>query len=1196
MKKLLSILFFFIYIIGKSQYPLTTTNGSSATKSIALGSSGAVTGFIFQTNFTDTIQANATTYLSGQPGLLIRVNNTDFWVRNQTANAWVKVNGTGGGGTVTGANNGLTLSGANVQLGGSNLIQYSAIGLNGFTLTINHNGVNNAAQSDSNFLRFTNNAAAVSAIDSNVSTGIMFSANSWKSNGGGSSRNVRFTIDEIALTNTVFGSGQLRFKSSVSGNPYVTLYSVDHNGVWQQNFNIQTALIGPSDQNASSLRFGVSALAAITPTTGLALNNIAIGASSLFSHKRGDENIAIGTNALGFDTSGVDNTAIGYRAMLNNINGTGNTAVGSGSLVGNKNGLANVAIGFNALSVSDTSNNVAVGFTAMNSNTKGTLNTAVGNTSLYQNTTGNQNAAVGYNALNANTTGQKNGAFSAAAMEQNTTGSFNTAVGQDAMLHNTTGSNNTTVGYLGNSGNIAGNDNIGIGVNTLQSPNNINAVIAIGNYTGWVDYGGFNRNANNLRHVIMIGTQAWAGYSNLQTYGDDSIFSTKFYGIPQVTDSTGRDVLIFNRSDSTFKRIPSNLIGTIPTFQQTLIAGSQATQNNTIDANSFNFNITNISNSSFIATDGTSTNFLGLHKASASTALGSQASSGSGISAYLQTKWNSGNAYSELSALPANTDGVGNIIRAYSDSIIILTNKSTDSLRIRSTTSGASTGYVWTLKNQNTGSGSWQSLGSIGIPINNLLAATGGNSIDNGAFQQAWNFNGITTQSGGLQLLSSSLSSGTLLYIEPTTTAATGNTQRALQIQIDGANTNSAQTTYGSFIVNHHTGTTSVNVAGYFNANSGSNNYALIVPNSGGSVGIGTSTPAKILEVAGTVRLSALGTAVFDTTTYKPLGISSSGDVIGITSWPSAGGSSITAGYGILLPSTAIILDTTIAVNKAGAQVIVGVKNFTGLNNLFSSNLTLLNGLDIGGDASPNYQGLRLAYNAAGNIATIQAYLSGDKDLRLLANNLNLYGGGGGGLTAIGINTGARVGIGTVNLSATAALHLPAGVAAANGSPLKFSSGTNLTTAEVGSVEFDGKNIYFTPIGTIRKTIPTNIVSRSTAQTAAVASVVTQTVGAADASYIVSANVLVTTATTHSFNVSVTYTDESNVSRTVTLNFSTLAGIISNAAITNVAGTVPYEGAPLHIRCKAATTITIATTGTFSAVVYNVEGSISQIN
>lgn len=118
---------------------------------------------------------------------------------------------------------------------------------------------------------------------------------------------------------------------------------------------------------------------------------------------------------------------------------------------------------------------------------------------------------------------------------------------------------------------------------------------------------------------------------------------------------------------------------------------------------------------------------------------------------------------------------------------------------------------------------------------------------------------------------------------------------------------------------------------------------------------------------------------------------------------------------------------------------------------------------------------------------------------------------------------------------------------------------------------------------------------RSVAQIAAVASVATYTVGAADGSFLVVANVLVTTATTHSFTVTCAYTDEGNTARTTTLNFSTIAGVISNTAITNVAGTVPYEGVPIRIRAKSGTAITIATTGTFTAVAYNVEGSIIQI-
>lgn len=118
---------------------------------------------------------------------------------------------------------------------------------------------------------------------------------------------------------------------------------------------------------------------------------------------------------------------------------------------------------------------------------------------------------------------------------------------------------------------------------------------------------------------------------------------------------------------------------------------------------------------------------------------------------------------------------------------------------------------------------------------------------------------------------------------------------------------------------------------------------------------------------------------------------------------------------------------------------------------------------------------------------------------------------------------------------------------------------------------------------------------RSVGATAAVSPVTTYTVGASDGSFLVSANILVTTSVAHSFTATVTYTDEGSTSRTVTLQFSNLAGAFVTL-IANAAGTVPYEGVPLHIRAKAGTSITIATTGTFTSVVYNVEGLIQQVS
>lgn len=65
------------------------------------------------------------------------------------------------------------------------------------------------------------------------------------------------------------------------------------------------------------------------------------------------------------------------------------------------------------------------------------------------------------------------------------------------------------------------------------------------------------------------------------------------------------------------------------------------------------------------------------------------------------------------------------------------------------------------------------------------------------------------------------------------------------------------------------------------------------------------------------------------------------------------------------------------------------------------------------------------------------------------------------------LSSAGYLGIGT---TATAVLHLKAGTASAGTAPLKLTSGVNLTTPEAGVIEFDGTNLYFTPIAT-RKTI-----------------------------------------------------------------------------------------------------------------------------
>jgi len=77
-------------------------------------------------------------------------------------------------------------------------------------------------------------------------------------------------------------------------------------------------------------------------------------------------------------------------------------------------------------------------------------------------------------------------------------------------------------------------------------------------------------------------------------------------------------------------------------------------------------------------------------------------------------------------------------------------------------------------------------------------------------------------------------------------------------------------------------------------------------------------------------------------------------------------------------------------------------------------------------------------------------------------NRFTLYAGGNA-------NFANSLGLGSVS-SPTARIHLPAGTATAGTAPLKFNSGSLLTSPESGSMEYDGNELYFTT-GSVRKTI-----------------------------------------------------------------------------------------------------------------------------
>lgn len=115
-----------------------------------------------------------------------------------------------------------------------------------------------------------------------------------------------------------------------------------------------------------------------------------------------------------------------------------------------------------------------------------------------------------------------------------------------------------------------------------------------------------------------------------------------------------------------------------------------------------------------------------------------------------------------------------------------------------------------------------------------------------------------------------------------------------------------------------------------------------------------------------------------------------------------------------------------------------------------------------------------------------------------------------------------------------------------------------------------------------------------TAQAAANASIATYTVGAADGTFRVSAQLDCTAATVLSTTLQCTYTDKSNTARTMIFPIQQLTGSFIAGGL--ISGTGAWETPVMHIRCKAATAITILTaTGTFSGVTYSADAVIEQV-
>ena len=230
-----------------------------------------------------------------------------------------------------------------------------------------------------------------------------------------------------------------------------------------------------------------------------------------------------------------------------------------------------------------------------------------------------------------------------------------------------------------------------------------------------------------------------------------------------------------------------------------------------------------------------------------------------------------------------------------------------------------------------------------------------------------------------------------------------------------------------------------------------------------------------------------------------------------------AGNRNTAVGFGSLNANTigssnTAIGDKSLATNTTGDNNTASgfsalTNNTTGYSNTSTGYHALYNNKTGAGNTATGAEALKYDSTGSNNVAA--GYLAG-KDLTSGDNNIflgyntqpNIANNASNQLNIGNWIYGNNGNIGINVTSPTAKAHLAAGTASANTAPLKFTSGSNLTTPENGAVEYDGTNYFATSGGTrytLAKTLTTTSALNFAATAAQSSSDMTVTVtGAAD--------------------------------------------------------------------------------------------------
>lgn len=186
-----------------------------------------------------------------------------------------------------------------------------------------------------------------------------------------------------------------------------------------------------------------------------------------------------------------------------------------------------------------------------------------------------------------------------------------------------------------------------------------------------------------------------------------------------------------------------------------------------------------------------------------------------------------------------------------------------------------------------------------------------------------------------------------------------------------------------------------------------------------------------------------------------PAGVFADGNVIGPLYQTSTGGFTFTTSGGATVVYESLAATTTDKLRPVSVKHVTGnlYYVFNGLPPATGGSMSRVNGtnvtMTISGDAADALPPGKAVTYTMGWTGTLAVPLGGTG----LSSSAN-------GDVVIGTGSNTMGVVNALATSRTAYWHLKAGTATASTAPLKFTSGTNLTTAENGAVEYDGTNFF----------------------------------------------------------------------------------------------------------------------------------------